>query len=195
MNVSQTSFSFTADGGSNTFNVSGNVGWSIQSSADWCSITPTSGEQSASITIKVSANMDTTPRNCTITVKSLTGNLTKEIAITQEAHVFTFNVATTELNLEAKASVQRIAVEGDDPFEAVSSEPDWCTIQAAEEGFLGFDVNILENETGAVRTATITIKGKNTGKNFDVSVIQKAKSVIDRADYDPDAPLPTKSNE
>ena len=194
MSVSQTSFSFSADGGNNTFNVTGNVGWTVQSSANWCSVSPTTGEQSGSVTIQTTANMEITPRSCTITVKSLTGNLTKEIAVTQEAHVFTLNVVTTELNLEAVASIQHIAVEGDDPFEATSSEPDWCTIQAAADGFQGFDVNILDNETGTVRTATITIKGKNTGKSFDISVTQKAKSVIDRAEYDPDAPLPNKSN-
>ena len=189
MSVSQTSFSFTDAGGSNTFNVTSNVGWTVQSSADWCTVSPTTGDQNGSVTIQVAAHTEATTRNCTITVKSLTGNLTKEIAVTQETHVFTFNVTTTELNLEAAASVQRIAIEGDDPFEATSSEPSWCSIQAAEDGFQGVSVNVLENETGAARTATITITGKNTGKSFNVSVTQKAKSVIDRADYDPDTPL------
>lgn len=189
MSVSQTSFNFTDAGSSNTFNVSSNVGWTVQSSADWCTVSPMTGDQNGSVTIQVAANVEATPRNCTITVKSLSGNLTKEIAVTQEAHVFTLNVTTTELNFEAAASVQLIAIEGDDTFEATSSEPDWCSIQAAEDGSYGVSVNVLENETGAVRTATITITGKNTGKSFDVNVTQKAKSVIDRADYDPDAPL------
>jgi nicotinamide mononucleotide (NMN) deamidase PncC len=189
MSVSLTSFIFTDTGGSNTFNVTSDVSWTVQSSADWCTVSPTTGDQNGSVTIQVAAHMEATPRNCTITVKSLSGNLTKEIAITQEAHVFTLNVTTTELNLETTASVQFIAIEGDDPFKATSSEPDWCSIQVAEDGSQGITVNVLENETVAVRTATITIKGKNTGKSFKIRVTQKAKSVIDRADYDPDAPL------
>lgn len=196
LNISQTAFSFQAEGGSSTFSVTGNVAWTIQSTADWCTVSPTSGSQAGTVTIETAANMEASTRNCTITVKSTTGNLTREIQVTQEAHVFNFGVTTEALTFGAAASSQTIAISGDDAWTAASSDVSWCSVSpdtGSGENDLP-QVTVTDNETGATRTATITLTGTNTGKSFTVNITQNAHSGIDRNDYDEDTPLPNNSN-
>ncbi len=189
LDVSATALQVSSNGGSSTFDVSGNAEWTAESSADWCTVSPTSGSQPATVNVVTTANMEASVRSCTISVKSTTGDLKKEISVTQEAHVFTLDATPTELKVTADPTVCTIAVSGDDTWTA-ASDADWCTLSATNgTGEATIEVTVADNGNDTARTATLTITGKNTGKNITVTVTQEAGSGIGRTDYDPDMPL------
>ena len=91
--VSTTSLSLAANNGSATFNVVANANWTVTTSADWLSVSPSSGDATNGTTITVTAadNSNTSPRTATITVKG--SFVTKTISVTQ-AKCKTYKVGT-----------------------------------------------------------------------------------------------------
>jgi hypothetical protein len=74
---------FAASGGSNSFNITSNLSWKVKSSESWCTVSPSSGYNNASITVTVSENPYTTSRSATITVSG--GSITRTISVSQNA--------------------------------------------------------------------------------------------------------------
>ena len=70
---------FTAESGSKAFNIKSNTSWTVSSDKTWCSVSPASGKNSGSVTVKVSENTQTSARTATVTVKSEIGILTVKV--------------------------------------------------------------------------------------------------------------------
>lgn len=66
-------------------NVLSNVAWRVESDADWCSVSPTSGENDGSFEISVAESISTESRMARITVSSTDGTVSREIAVIQAA--------------------------------------------------------------------------------------------------------------
>ncbi len=75
------SLEFTSGSGSKMFRISSNTMWAISSDKNWCSVSPTSGNNDGSVTVSVEENISTSERTATITVESAT--ITRSIAVTQ----------------------------------------------------------------------------------------------------------------
>jgi len=84
--LSTNTLSFDADGGSQTFVISSNTTWRISraSGTSWVSVSPLSGSRNMEITVVVSPNTRTFPRNTTLTLFSA-GLPSQRIAVRQEA--------------------------------------------------------------------------------------------------------------
>lgn len=68
--------------------VTSNVGWTVRSSATWCTVTPAQGNGNGSITVSVTRNEALTPRSATITVTPDDSSLSPvTIAVTQAEYV------------------------------------------------------------------------------------------------------------
>lgn len=82
LNVSATTVSFGAQASSTTITVEANDNWTAASDADWCKITPASGnDETTTLTISADANTSKESREATITVAS--GDLSKTIKVDQ----------------------------------------------------------------------------------------------------------------
>ena len=76
------SLEFTAESGSRSFSIKSNTSWTVSlpmSNQTWCYVSPTSGKNNGSVTVKVSENTQTSARTATVTVKSEIGILTVKV--------------------------------------------------------------------------------------------------------------------
>lgn len=85
LTVNKSSLSFVYSGGSDSFSISSNVSWTVTSSAAWCTVSPSSGSNDGTVTVKASENTTTADRSATITVTG--GGITKTISVTQGGYV------------------------------------------------------------------------------------------------------------
>ena len=76
------SLSYIADGGSKDITVNSNTNWTATSSADWLTLSPTSGSNNGTITAVAAANTSNGERTATITV-SASGVNQQTISVTQ----------------------------------------------------------------------------------------------------------------
>ena len=79
--VTPTELTFDGLGETKSLKLSGKGSWSISSNKDWCSVDPNSGNGSTEVTVNVTKNNTTEPRQAKLTIAS-TGK-TIEIEITQ----------------------------------------------------------------------------------------------------------------
>ena len=99
---------FTSDSGSKTFEIVSNTSWKVSSSQTWCSVSPFSGSNDGTITVRVDENSSTLERTATITVESET--ITRTLFVTQSGATH----QTSQDRIFAVSGVQfkMIAVEG-----------------------------------------------------------------------------------
>ena len=81
LTVNKADIGFTKNAGSNHFSISSNVSWTVSSNQTWCTVSPTSGSNDKTITVKVTANTETANRTATITVSG--GGITRYVSIAQ----------------------------------------------------------------------------------------------------------------
>ena len=187
LTVDKSSLSFGYSGGSDSFTISSNVSWTVTSSATWCTVSPSSGSNNGTVTVKASENTTTDDRTATITVTG--GGITRTIAITQKSKSeFEINdygndsdldgnslvVNTTSLQFDATAATKDISLTGNDNWTATSNATSWCTVSPASGTAPStIKVTATANNTTSSRTAIVTIKGTQSDKTFTVTVTQK----------------------
>lgn len=66
-----------------TVNVTSNLAWSVNSGAEWCTVSPASGENDGSFTVTVSENASSESRSADVTVVSADGTISRNIAVIQ----------------------------------------------------------------------------------------------------------------
>jgi hypothetical protein len=174
LTVSPTTLSFTADGGSNKFTITSNVSWMVTTSETWCTVSPTSGTgNNDNVKVTVSANSTTTSRSATITITG--GSITRTIQVTQDAKGYTLSVSPTSLSFAAAGETKNVTVSSNDSW-TVTSDQTWCTVSPSSGSNDGtVKVTAAANSSSTSRTATVTIKGQNSGSKT-VSVTQEAGS-------------------
>jgi hypothetical protein len=108
---STNALSFGASGGSQTFVISSNANWRISkaSGTSWASVSPLSGSRNMEITVVVSPNTRTFPRNTTLTIFSA-GLSAQRVTVRQEAKVAApaGDAPLSELPLPAGTSLVQI---------------------------------------------------------------------------------------
>ena len=96
--ASETSLSFSADGGSTTVTITANFAWESISTPDWITISPTSGSNgSTSLTVKADRYTGTTTRTGTIIIgmtSSTTVSITVRQQVSSENNVYAVQLAT-----------------------------------------------------------------------------------------------------
>ncbi len=91
LSVSPESIQVGHEAGATNFNVTSNINWTAQSSASWCSVTP-SGSNSGSISVTYLENTNANARTATITVNG-TGVAPVQVILIQEG---TVGISATE---------------------------------------------------------------------------------------------------
>lgn len=168
-NVSPSSLTFDAAGGTKTLTVTGDWDKNPTTEADWLTLTTADNK----ITVVATAYTETTaPRTTTITVGSKTVNVSQAAYVVPTPSV-TANPSSLSFNASGNSAqtvyVTLSNVEGS--WTATASET-WVTVTPSADSFT---VNVGDNTADGSRTATITVKVTDDVKTT-VSVSQKGVS-------------------
>ena len=174
--ASQSSLSFTADGGSQSITVTSNFTWRIISSPSWITISPTSGTSgSTSITINASKNSNTSVQSGTITL----GNSSKTVSISvsqSAANVnYEISASSTSLSFTADGGSQTITITSNfSPWETIS-KPSWITLSPSRgtNGSTSVTVTASKNTNASENTGTL-ILGNSSITSTSISIKQNA---------------------
>jgi hypothetical protein len=160
LSVSTTSLSYAAAGSSQNITVTANVGWTAGSSAAWATVSPASGSGNGTVSVTAAANTGAA-RTATVT---LTGSgLTRTVSITQAAagtppSTNSLTVSPDTLDFAVAGASENVSVSANLSWTAVSSAT-WATVSPAS-GFANGTVSVTAAaNTGAARTATVTLAG------------------------------------
>ena len=131
--------------------------------------------------------------SATITIEGTTAQgdkITKTVSVTRDK--YTLSVSPTSLSFSATSETKSISVTSNDLWTVTSSES-WCTVSPSEGSNDGtVKVTVSKNESDS-RSATITVKGTNSGITKTVSVKQdEPEGFLGRDDYDDDDNLNNK---
>ena len=158
------------------FNISSNTPWNIESSEQWCKVTPAMSAASsltATVTVSLESNMKLEPRTATLTIKGEGIEEAKVITITQEA----------KNELEVVYDNQIAPATGGEITFGVISNKAWRVSTTAQflmdmepkSGEGRNDSNpenvtvTLPANTGARRTGTVTIKTELSEFSFTIT--------------------------
>lgn len=158
------------------FNISSNTPWNIESSEQWCKVTPAmsaSSSLTATVNVSFESNMKLEPRTATLTIKGEGIEEAKVITITQEA----------KNELEVVYDNKIVPAAGGEITFGVISNKAWRVSTTAQflmdmdpkSGEGRNDSNpenvtvILPANTGARRTGTVTIKTELSEFSFTIT--------------------------
>ena len=108
LQLNMTSMAFDSSGSSESFSITSNTNWTVESNRSWCTLSSSSGLDDGTITVRVSENTSTDSRTATVTVR--VGDISQTIAITQEGAKPVYE--STRLFMVNGVSFKMIAVEG-----------------------------------------------------------------------------------
>ena len=158
---------FTANEGSKTFMISSNTSWVVSSDQTWCSVSPTSGSNDGSVTVKVEENTSTAERTATITVKSEAGE--KTVKVKQSGVAATLTLDASSLEFAAGSGSKMFRINSNTAW-AVSSNQSWCSVNPTSgNGDGSVTVSVDENTSTSSRTATITIESATITRTLAVT--------------------------
>lgn len=174
------SYTFTRDGGSQSFTLTCNRDWSVSTTESWISVSPSSGSASdgeTTVTIRCNPNTTYDPRTATLTIK--VEDLAETITVNQETGLGLI-VSPTTLNITDEAQIIEIEVKKNVPY-TVSIDytgKEWIefigvkTLSAEIATF-----SIAANEGYEDRKAIIRFTQEN-GNYSEVEIIQKQLDVF-----------------
>ena len=168
--VSETSLEFPETTEQRAFNINANTNWTVRSSLDWLSFSPSSGSGDGTVTVTVMANPDFRRRNATINVRS--SDIQRTINVTQAGSIL--SVSDTALHFHAGRNSQELVVHAETNW-TVSSNVSWLTItptsgsSASGESIFYVDVDFFPNTSTSPRTATITFSGGGITRTVEVT--------------------------
>ena len=206
LSVSPTSLSTSAAGETKNVNVTSNDIWTVSSNQSWCTVSPSSGSNNGTVKITTAKNTTSSSRTATVTIKGTNSGKSVTVKVTQDAGTnvgrdeydsdknldgsgsFTLSVSTSSLQMKAQGESKTVSVSSNDSW-TVTSNQSWCTVTPSSGTNNGTIKITSSNNTSSSRTATVTIKGKNSGKSVTVKVTQDAGTNIGRDEYGSDKKL------
>ncbi|MDR1807622.1 MAG: BACON domain-containing protein [Propionibacteriaceae bacterium] len=137
--------------------------FTIAADQDWVTLSAASGVSGDRVTINLADNLGDA-RTATITVTA--GDQTATIAVSQGAAPATIIVGSETLEVEWGGATAGVSVETNQPTWAATSNKDWVTV-TVDPAATAVTLTVAEN-TGAARTATVTVKAGNAKETIKV---------------------------
>jgi formylglycine-generating enzyme required for sulfatase activity len=182
ISLDTSSLEFASSSGSKSIKITSNTTWAVSSDQTWCSVSPTSGSNDGSVTVKVEENTTTAERTATITVKSEAGD--KTVKVIQSGVAAKLTLDTSSLEFAAGSGSKMFRISSNTSW-AISSNQSWCSVsQISGNGDGSVTVNVEENTSISERTATITVES--------ASIIRTLAVTQSRAEVTP-VPIPPTS--
>lgn len=170
-----------AEGGSVEVSLKSNGEWSIESMADWLTVSPKSGNGDATLTLSAEANTSGEERSAEI--KATTKDNSASITVTQEAVVQPpqpedyLNVAPREL--ECGSDGAEFTVEVSSNIDWIVTSPDWITSSVTEgsnNATVILTINPVDGEFAELREADVVF-GSSLASD-EVHVIQRPDPIL-----------------
>ena len=172
---------FTKDADEYLMNLACNGEWKVSTSADWCKVTPASGDGNGSFTVTVEENNTGADRTAEISVLTTADGVTqvRTVTVTQTASNAALVVSPESKQLTCDASTFELDVITVGTW-AVSLDSDWLTMSATEgEGDAQLTVSATKNDTGRERIAIITFATGAENENRVVRQIVVRQTAVD----------------
>lgn len=167
----QKELSFTSVQNNVNLSVKSNTDWAISSVPSWIAVSPDKGSGDALITVTATDNPSITDRKGAIHITHEKLGIDVNIPVTQKGK--TFDVNTTLLNFEDKASTQTIDIETDGTWNAATSDS-WITVSPkTNSGKSTLTVGVSENTDENERTGQVVVT--MCDKTTTIFVTQKGK--------------------
>lgn len=191
LTVSPTNLSFSCLSGEEKVTVTANSSWTVSSDQSWCTVSPASGSNNGTLTVKVGANTQASDRKATVTVTSGTGTtaVTKTIAVTQlKKDVFSIEQKDYEVSILGDTITVALTLYAEYTFE---SKADWIhsvSTKAQSTGREAFLVDANDQSSKEARDGIIifqsdgekdTVRVHQDGGNL-FYIVQRNYAVFDK---------------
>jgi len=158
-----------AEGGSANISFNASTAWAATSSADWLSLSPSSGSKGGcNAILRAQANTAFQAREASLTISA--GKAETTIKVSQAAAI--------EEYFEVSVSNRKAPAEGESFSVAVSTNmkvnvehPSWISFTSTDKGY---DFVVEANETSGSRTGTVKLSTSSPTKNASFTVKQKS---------------------
>lgn len=176
LTLSTSKMVFNSFGGERPLSITANNAWTIEADVDWISFGQNSGEasddkQQVMVYIDENPEVNADPRVGTVTVKS--GELSKDVEVSQSAAEFVPELTVNAENMTASADGQELT------FTLISnvawtavSDVEWVSFEPASgeasEAEVSVKVTVAPNSVFEERTAKVTVSGEGVEETFNI---------------------------
>ncbi len=162
-----------------TLSFSTNVAWSATVSADWLTISPSSGEAGKnSVKVEVEENRTGQPRSATITISDKESMQKVSVTVRQEALKASLTVSPESLEFSANKGEEMLNVTSNTDW-VITKDAEWITLDSDKgKGLATIAAGVTENTSLTSRTGTITVSTTDGSVKKTVSVRQSGADVI-----------------
>ena len=162
-----------------TLSFSSNVAWSATVSANWLTISPSSGEAGKnSVKVEVEENRTGQPRSATITISDKESMQKVSVTVRQEALKASLTVSPESLEFSANKGEEMLNVTSNTDW-VITKDAEWITLDSDKgKGLATIAAGVTENTSLTSRTGTITVSTSDGSVKKTVSVRQSGADVI-----------------
>ena len=162
-----------------TLSFSTNVAWSATVSANWLTISPSSGEAGKnSVKVEVEENRTGQPRSATITISDKESMQKVSVTVRQEALKASLTVSPESLEFSANKGEEMLNVTSNTDW-VITKDAEWITLDSDKgKGLATIAAGVTENTSLTSRTGTITVSTSDGSVKKTVSVRQSGADVI-----------------
>ena len=154
LSISPSSLNIPTAGDSRDISITSNTNWTATSNADWASVSTPSGNGNYTLTVEVLENTGAA-RQTTVTIATTDGTISRTLNISQDG--LFLSISTDTLSFGINANSETFNITSNVGWTIISSQP-WATsTPGSGSNNQTITVAVTENETGAVRSATLTI--------------------------------------
>lgn len=174
LDVDVESMAFEANGGSKTCNVTSDISWSATSNFTWCTVSPTSGSNSKTLTVKAAENTSLSERNAIVTISG--EGISRTINVTQKAGKPFLTVSASSMSFSSQSGSNKVDVLSNIGWTATSDQS-WCTLgQNSGNGSSSLYVYVSANTSSSDRTATVTLTSDRDNIVRTITVYQEKET-------------------
>ena len=162
-----------------TLSFSTNVAWSATVSANWLTISPSSGEAGKnSVKVEVEENRTGQPRSATITISDKESTQKVSVTVRQEALKASLTVSPESLEFSANKGEEMLNVTSNTDW-VITKDAEWITLDSDKgKGLATIAAGVTENTSLTSRTGSITVSTTDGSVKKTVSVRQSGADVI-----------------
>lgn len=171
LSLSKATIEVEAEGSSETFGITSDDSWSVNTSDTWIKVSDFAGVGDKTITVTVAANKGMEARTGTITVKGKSSG-TECISVSQSRMDCALFVDKEEFKVGESAAGVTLTITSDDDW-TISTSDTWVTVSdTLGSGNKALTVNISQNSTISERIGKIIVKGLNSNIEKTIAIIQ-----------------------
>ena len=162
-----------------TLSFSTNVAWSATTSADWLTISPSSGEAGKnSVKVEVEENRTGQPRSATITISDKESMQKVSVTVRQETLKASLTVSPESLEFSANKGEEMLNVTSNTDW-VITKDAEWITLDSDKgKGLATIAAGVTENTSLTSRTGSITVSTSDGSVKKTVSVRQSGAAVV-----------------